>query len=268
MGSVDNRGVRIAYEVYGEPSGATPLVLVHAFPLHRGMWNEVAPLLAQSRQVVTVDLRGFGDSETAADGAMDWMAADVHAVVRALGFERVSVAGLSMGGYVAMAYLRRYPLGVAALVLANTRSASDTDVARRGRLALIETVRTRGTVAAVDSVFPKLLAPETYTERPDIASDVHDMAMSADVDGVIAALTGMAVRSDSTELLAAVALPMLVIAGTRDALIPYGEIEKMAASIEDSEFVSINVVGHLSNLEAPGSFAAAVSDFLKRVDAQ
>lgn len=268
MGFVDNRGVRIAYEVHGASSPATPLVLVHAFPLHRGMWAGIAPLLATSRQVVTVDLRGFGDSEDAADGAMDRMATDVRAVVLAESLGRVAVAGLSMGGYVAMAYLRRYPLDVAALVLANTRSASDSDDARRGRLALIESVRRRGTIAAVEAVLPKLLAAETFRLRLELADEVKAMAMAARPEGVIAALTGMAVRSDSTDLLAAVSMPYLVIAGTEDALIPHDEQGRMAAAIEGSEMVSILGAGHLSSLEAPEAFVGAVAGFLERLDAQ
>lgn len=268
MGFADNRGVRIAYEVQGESSTATPLVLVHAFPLHRGMWSAIAEPLAASRRVVTVDLRGFGESDIAADGAMDRMATDVRAVVTAESLGRVVVAGLSMGGYVAMAYLRRYPMDVAALVLANTRGSSDSDEARRGRLALIESVRKRGTVAAVEAVLPKLLAAETYAGRPGLVEEVRAMAMSAKPEGVIAALTGMAIRSDSTDLLAAVAMPYLVIAGTQDALIPPEEQARMASAIEGAELVSIEGAGHLSNLEAPEAFVAAVAAFLERVDAR
>lgn len=268
MGFADNRGVRIAYATSGERSTATPLVLLHAFPLHRGMWTAIATPLSASRLVVTVDLRGFGESEVAADGAMDRMAADVRAVVTAETLGRVAIGGLSMGGYVAMAYLRRYPLDVAALILANTRASSDSDEARRGRLALIESVRKRGTVAAVEAVLPKLLAAETYTGRPGLADSVRAMAMSAQPEGVIAALTGMAIRSDSMDLLAAVSMPYLVIAGTDDALIPHEEQARMAATIEGAELVSIEGAGHLSSLEAPEAFVAAVSKFLDRVDAQ
>ena len=267
MEFADNRGVRIAYEISGESSTATPLVLVHAFPLHMGMWSAITGPLSTSRRVVTVDLRGFGDSDVAADGAMDRMATDVRAVVNAESLGRVVVAGLSMGGYVAMAYLRRYPMDVAALVLANTRSSSDSDEARRGRLALIESVRKRGTVAAVEAVLPKLLAAETYASRTGLVDEVRAMAMSAMPEGVIAALTGMAIRSDSTDLLAAVSMPYLVIAGTDDALIPHDEQAKMAAAIEGAELVSLEGAGHLSSLEASEAFVAAVTAFLERVDA-
>jgi pimeloyl-ACP methyl ester carboxylesterase len=267
VGFVDNRGVRIAYEVHGAPSPATPLVLVHAFPLSRAMWNRVTGELAAARQVVTVDLRGFGESDVAADGAMDRMAQDVRAVVMAESLGRVAVAGLSMGGYVSMAYLRRYPLDVAALVLANTRAAGDSDVARRGRLALIEQIRKGGTIAAVEALMPKLLAPEANSERIELVDEVRAMAMAARPEGVIAALTGMAIRSDSTDLLAAVSMPYLVIAGTRDALIPYEDQARMAAAIEGAELVSIEGAGHLSSLENPEAFVSAIVGFMERVDA-
>lgn len=266
VGYVESRGVRIAYDVRGAAGEALPLVLAHAFPLHRGMWLEVAEKLSVSRRVITVDLRGFGESGVAADGAMDRMAEDVRAVVLAESVGRAAIGGLSMGGYVAMAYLRRYPLDVAALVLSSTRATADTDAARAGRLALIEAVRARGTAAAVDALVPKLLAPETYGSRPDLADDVREMAAKADPEGVIAALTGMAVRSDSSELLAAVSLPMLVVAGTRDQLIPHAEVAAMAESIEGAELLSINAAGHLASLETPGAFVSAVADFLRRID--
>lgn len=231
------------------------------------MWSRVTQDLAVARQVVTVDLRGFGESDVAADGAMDRMAQDVRAVVTAESLGRVAVAGLSMGGYVSMAYLRRYPLEVAALVLANTRAAGDSDAARRGRLALIEQVRKRGTIAAVEAVLPKLLAPEAYSEQTELVEEVREMAMAARPEGVIAALTGMAIRSDSTDLLAAVSMPYLVVAGTRDVLIPYDDQARISAAIEGAELVSIDGAGHLSSLENPEAFVSAVADFLERVDA-
>lgn len=266
MKHVDTTGLRIAYDVHGG-GGGVPLVLIHAFPFDRSMWDPQVGVLAGTRRVVAVDLRGFGGSATASDGAMERMAEDVRAVVEAEFLGPSVIGGLSMGGYVAMAYLRKYPMDVAGLVLANTRPGSDTDAARKGRLALIDAVREHGMQAVVDAMFGKMLSPAAYASDDPLVEDVRERMLGARPDGVIAALAGMAVRGDSTDLLTAVAVPTLLIAGTEDTLIPHDDMARMASLIERARLVSLEGAGHLSNLEAPGAFTSAVADFLAGLDA-
>jgi pimeloyl-ACP methyl ester carboxylesterase len=121
-----------------------PVVLLHAFPLNRMMWEpQIAALFGECRCIVP-DLRGFGDSPKSGPYSMDVFADDVIALLDALQIERAVVGGLSMGGYVALNIVRRYRQRVRALLLADTRASADTPEARQKRDDLIAVARSEG----------------------------------------------------------------------------------------------------------------------------
>ena len=254
------RGIEVAYDDAG---GGRPFVLLHGFPFNRSMWREQAEALSATCRVITPDLRGQGETSAAAGPAtMEEMAEDLAALLDELNIERAVVGGLSMGGYVVLAFLRAHPERVGALVLADTRAQADTDDARRTREETARRALAEGMEPIADVMLPKLLAPATRERRPDVVARVREMILGTKPEGAAAALRGMAARRDQTDLLEAINVPTLIIVGSEDAITPPADAEAMHAKIEGSRLVKIEGAGHVSNVERPDEFNRALAEFL------
>lgn len=255
------RGIEMAYDDVG--SGPA-VVLLHGYPFNRSMWREQAEFLSSSYRVITPDLRGLGETPPVGETAtMTEMAQDVDALLNELDIRRVMVGGLSMGGYVALAFYRRFPLRVRALILADTRAQSDTDEARRSRMEQAETILRDGMEAIADGFLSKVLAPATLAERPHVVARVREMITSTDPRGAAAALQGMAARSDQTFHLPSFLAPALVIVGSLDQLTTTQDAELLHREIRGARLEVIEGAAHLSNIERPDAFNHALADFLQ-----
>lgn len=259
--------VSLAYDDRGE---GLPVVFLHAFPLTRQMWAEDMQALLQERRyrLIALDWRGFGASELPrpptgpAISPMTTLADDVAGLLDVLGLQQATLCGLSMGGYVAFAFARRYPQRLRGLVLADTRPGADTPEARAARASVAQLAESQGTTAIADLQLPRLLARSTHQHSPAVEAHVRRLIDGATPQGIAAAARGMAAREDASDLLPTLACPTLVIAGEEDALIPPQETREYAARIPGAHLALLPRAGHLSNLEQPHAFIQAVSQFL------
>ncbi|MGH9901172.1 MAG: alpha/beta fold hydrolase [Pyrinomonadaceae bacterium] len=255
--------VREVETAYAEAGQGAPVVLLHGYPFNHSLWREQVEVLQDSYRVITPDLRGHGQTAaTDSPATMEEMAQDVAALLDELGVKRVVMGGLSMGGYVALAFHRLFPLRVRALVLADTRATADTEEARRGREESAAKALSEGMGSIADAMLPKLLAPSTLETRPDIAARVREMMTGTKPEGAAAALRGMAVRKDQTDMLPEIFAPTLIIVGSEDAITPPADAESMRREIRGSRLIVIEGAGHVSNLERPAEFNRALVDFL------
>jgi 3-oxoadipate enol-lactonase len=256
------RGIEVAYDLAGE-EGGEPVVLLHGFPFNRSMWREQVEALRDTHRVIAPDLRGHGESEVVAGAAtMEEAAQDIASLLDELNVERASVAGLSMGGYVALAFYRLFPGRVRSLVLADTRAQADTDEARRTREETARRALKEGMGTIADSMLPKLFAPATLERNPEAVARVREMILKTKPEGAAAALRGMAVRRDQTDLLKEIRVPVLIIVGGEDAITPRADSELMRSRIEGSRLEIIEGAGHVSNIERPAEFNRALAGFL------
>src|ERR1041384_6464168 len=240
-----------------------PAVLIHGYPCNRSLWNERVAALSSSYRVIAPDLRGFGESDAAPGTAtMNVMAEDVALLLNHLGIARATMAGLSMGGYVALAFYKQLPSRVRALVLADTRAHGDTEEGKQTRAQQAEKALNEGMAGIADMMLPKLLTPETVTKRPEIVKRVRDMMLKTKPEGAAAALRGMAERDDQTSLLSKITVPTLIVVGAEDAITPVADSEKMNAGVAGSRLVVLENAGHVSNLERTEKFNEALLDFL------
>jgi pimeloyl-ACP methyl ester carboxylesterase len=250
-------GVQLAYHDQGT---GLPLLLVHAFPLNSAMWRPQLEALSARYRVIAPDLRGFGASELGRDAiSLDLYADDLAALLDQLGAERVAFCGLSMGGYIAFAFLRRYRERIRTLILADTRAQPDTEEGRRNREQMARTAEEQGPGAIADQMLPRLLSPSAPEA---LRAEVRQIIEANDRRGIAAALRAMAARPDSTPLLATIDVPTLVIVGTEDVPTPPDDAQRMRGAIPNSRLIEIPGAGHLTNLEQPDVFNAAVDEFL------
>jgi pimeloyl-ACP methyl ester carboxylesterase len=259
------KDINIDYRDEGE---GAPVIFIHAFPLNQTMWDEQVAAVKNYCRAITLDLRGFGNSDVPTGPyAMDQMASDVRALMSALDIDSATIVGLSMGGYIAFALYRNYPEAVRAMVLADTRASADTHEGRERRAKSAEKAEREGAKAIADDMIPNLIAPATVEKRPDTVTRLRAMIEANSPEAIAAAQRGMAERRDSTYILAAVDFPTLIIVGSEDALTPVAEAEAMRDGIHHAEMRVIEGAGHLSNLEKPHEFNAVLIEFIEKLNA-
>lgn len=233
------------------------------------MWRKEADLLRPWARVIAPDLAGFGKAPRRPGGTVAEMAQAAAAELDQLQVkEPVVLAGLSMGGYVAFEFLRQFPQRVRGLGLFSTRAAADTAEGRQGRFKAIEQIEKSGMGPFAKAILPKLLGETTRTSNPALTEEVAAQVESADPGGVADALRAMAGRRDSTDLLAGVSCPTLVVAGEEDAFIPVSEARALAQKIPGARLEVIPQAGHLVNLEQPARFQEILATFLHRLAAE
>ena len=243
------------------------LLLIHGFPLSSQMWEPQLDDLAEFVRVVAPDLRGHGQSDSVPGPYTISQMADDCADL--LGHLNVAtpfvVCGLSMGGYIALEFYRRYPEHVAGLILAATRAGADSPEGKAGRDKSAELAKNEGATAVSAGMLPKMLAPSTYEDDEELVEYVEDVMSTASLNGVVGALAAMRDRVDSTPMLGDIAVPVLILHGADDQLIPVSEAEAMFKAIPNAELVVVPDAGHLPNLEQPDIFNDAVIDFLEEL---
>lgn len=258
MPTVSLNGTEIHWRDAG--TGPDTVLLLHAFPLHSGMWSRQLSALEKRHRVIAVDYRGLGKSGPPPEAStLDLLAEDVRALLAHLRIERTAVAGLSMGGYLSLELYRQAPALFRGLALCDTRAGADTEEGKAGREQFARTALERGLSWVADEMTPKLLKADP---DPAVVKEVRRLIQDGTPAGVAAAQRGMARRPDSTSLLAKITCPTLVIVGEGDTLTPPAESEKMAAAVKGARLVKIPDAGHLANIENPDVFNAALTSFV------
>jgi pimeloyl-ACP methyl ester carboxylesterase len=238
------------------------IVLLHGFPLTREIWNAQAAALSKTHRVVRPDLRGMGGS-TPSHGPylMESLAGDVAATLDALGIERASVVGHSLGGYVALAFARMYVERVERLALFGARLGEDTPERARSREALAEKVEMENAIEPVLEAFlPQMLAPGASDA---LRARVAEIARNNGPIGAAAMLRGMAMRSSSEDIAGDITVPVLVVAGAHDPFLPPAEVAAQARAFSRGGLVTCERSGHLPMLEEPEQTNATLAGWLE-----
>jgi pimeloyl-ACP methyl ester carboxylesterase len=192
---------------------------------------------------------------------MDSYADDLKALIDELDIDKVVLAGLSMGGYIAFAFLRKYADSVKGLVLADTRAEADPPEGVEKRSKQQAQVRADGTAGLIDALTGALVSDYTKGNRPDVITAVRE-AMDNHPRSFTGELEAMKTRPDASDGLTKIGVPTLIVVGEDDAVTPPDASRKMHEHISGSKLVVIPNAGHLSNLETPDEFNGALADFL------
>ncbi|MFF0555656.1 alpha/beta fold hydrolase [Streptomyces sp. NPDC020472] len=248
---------------FHEDRGTGPaLLLVHGHPFDHTMWQPQIDRFSRTHRVIAPDLRGYGatplGATTGATG-LDDFAEDLVALLDELRVDDCVVAGLSMGGQIAMELVRRHPERVRGLVLADTFPAAETEDGKKVRNAMADRLLREGMRGYADEVLDRMVAPYNTHAAPH----VHRMMCATDPVAAAAALRGRAERRDHRETLAGVTVPALVVVGRDDTYTPVADAEEMHALLPHSTLTVIERAAHLPNLERPEEFDAALDAFLR-----
>lgn len=253
-------GITLAYNDRGS---GLPIVFCHAFPLNRTMWAEQEKAFSSQFRVVTIDLRGHGESDAPLwRYTLDQAADDVIGVLDHLSIREAVFVGLSMGGYILFALYRKYADRVKGLVLADTRAQADTEEGKQARFQMAQAAYQKGPPAMADIMIPKLLSPATIQTKPELVRHVRAMIEGNQISGIAGDLMAMAERPDSVTLLKHITCPTQIIVGELDLPTPPSDAKLMADQIPNARLTIIPAAAHLSNLEKPDIFNDAVREFI------
>jgi 3-oxoadipate enol-lactonase len=252
---------------YIERGAGLPLMLVHGFPLDHTMWAGQVEALASRYRVIVPDLRGFGRSP--AQGrkgdkvTMEQFADDLAALLDGLGIREPAVfCGLSMGGYIAFQFWRKYAARLRGLILCDTRAVADTPDAAAARHTMAQRVLDEGPGPVAEMMLPRLFAETTRQQQPRLVDELRGVLQRGNRQGIAAASRGMAERPDMTAALSQIRCPTLVLVGQSDAISTPAEMRGIANAIPGATFVEIPAAGHLTPLENPAQVNAAIDAFL------
>jgi YbgC/YbaW family acyl-CoA thioester hydrolase len=254
-------GVNLAVESRGQ---GPAILFLHGYPLNRSMWRDQIEALEGFHRIAP-DLRGMGQSDAPDLGyGINIYAADVAALLDALGVDDVVLCGLSMGGYVAFEFLRHWRERVRGLVLMDTRADADSGETRRARDAAAASAREGGAQAIAETMLPKLLSPATLRSRPDTVERVRQMIVSTPVAGIVGALAAMRDRPGSEALLPTLGnLPTLVLVGEADTLTPPDQGRALAQAIPGADLVLVPEAAHLPPVEQPDEVSGLLRRFVE-----
>ncbi len=250
MEKVNVKDIQLAYDRRGR---GMPLVLLHGYPLDHHLWDDILPLLEGSFDVIVPDLRGFGESTmTDSSPVMNDYASDVAGLLDYLGIQKTAIVGHSMGGYVALAFARLYPERVSGLGLVSSQVLADPPDRKEGRYKSAADVAENGIASVVATMTPKFTSDENLQSFARASMERQQPA------AYIGALKAMAERIDSTPLFSSLKVPVVIVHGDSDALIPVDRAREVKAAFPQAHLVEINGAGHIPMMEAKEKTAEAL----------
>jgi pimeloyl-ACP methyl ester carboxylesterase len=254
MEKVNVNGIQLAYDRRGE---GPPLVLLHGFPLDHHVWDEVVSLLENTFDVILPDLRGFGESTTVdTPYSMDDYASDVVDLLDQLGIRKAALVGHSMGGYVALAFVRLYPERISGLGLVSSQVLADAPERKEGRHKSAAEVAANGIGSVVEAMTPKFTSDEGLQAYARSAMERQAPA------AYIGALKAMAERMDSSPLLSSFNFPVVIVHGGADSLIPIDRAQEVKSALPQAHLVEIPGAGHMPMMEAKEKTAEALKHLI------
>lgn len=240
-----------------------PIVLLHGFCGHSAYWQSVIPLLAFHHRVIVPDLRGHGHSgEGLAQSsiAMTDFADDLHDLLEHLQIDRVHLFGHSLGGYITLAFAERYEARLASFGLVHSTAFPDREEAKAKRLGAIQTITEQGLTSFSATLAPRLVSAETRANSPSTLASLLEIAESTNAAAAIATIYGMRERPDRRDVIRDTPLPVLLLAGAGDDIVPVADTLAVTAPHVTHEVLTRS--GHMGMFEQPDELTQCIVKFL------
>ena len=258
---IEVNNIAISYNDYGE--GTIPVLFLHGFPFDKSMWKGQIDSLKATNRVIAIDIRGFGKStDEKSTLSIDLFADDLLAFMDKLNIEKAIICGLSMGGYIALNAVKRFPERFAALILCDTQCIADTDAVKENRYKTIEQINLDGTTDFNEKFIASVFHPDSLAQKIETVANLRSIVFANSKEIITAGLRALAERSETCTSLVSIAIPTLIICGKQDTVTPLAQSEFMHKNCKGSILKVIDNAGHVANLEHPEEFNKYLLDFL------
>jgi len=255
----------VSYSDQG-PDDAPIIIFIHGFPLNKSMWDIQVETLKKNYRVITYDIRGHGNSDPGIDEFfIELFVNDLLRFIKKLGIEKSILCGLSLGGYIALNAVLKYPDRFDGLILNDTQCIADTPEIRENRCNAIIRIKEKGVEQYADEIIKNLFAQETFTKNKNAIHAVKEMIISTPKQSLCNTLHALAERKETCTQLHEINIPVLIMVGKEDKITPIAAARQMHELILNSKLEIIQQAGHLSNLENPAAFNTNLVKFLELV---
>lgn len=261
---IEVNNVQLSYNDVGE--GNILVLFLHGFPFDKAMWKEQLDFLKSTNRLIAIDIRGFGES-TDEDSklSMDLFADDLIALLDKLNIEKVVICGLSMGGFIALNAVKRFPERFEALILCDTQCIADTADVKKNRMKTIEQINSEGPEEFNEKFVKSVFHPNSLKNKKELVNYLRTVVYANSKEVLTRGLTALAERSETCSTLDKIHIPTLIICGRQDEVTPLSESEFMHKHISKSDLKVIENAGHVSNLEHPEEFNIYLKEFLEKL---
>jgi 3-oxoadipate enol-lactonase len=251
----------LSYDDVGE--GSIPIIFLHGYPFDKTMWQLQLDFLKSSYRVISCDIRGFGKStDEASSLSIDLFAEDLIQFMHKLSIDRAIVCGLSMGGFIALNAVKRFPERFAALVLCDTQCIADTIEVKEKRYKTIDEIEADGAEKFTEGFIKSVFHKDSLANKTELVEQLSRVVFSNSEHIITQGLVALAERSETCSTLNEIDIPTLIICGRDDAVTPLAQSEFMNTAIKGSVLHVIDQAGHVSNLEQPDEFNQHLLGFL------
>lgn len=263
MATIDN--FELSYDDFGE--GDIPVIFLHGYPFSKAMWQEQLGFLKTKHRVIACDIRGFGRSKDEESTlSIDLFADDLIAFMDKLTIDKAIICGLSMGGFIALDALKKFPNRFDALILCDTQCIADTDEVKAKRYKTIDEITFAGAAEFSEGFVKSVFHKDSLESKKEVVERVRNVVFSNSQRIITMGLTALAGRMETCSILSGVTIPTLILCGREDEVTPLEQSESMYAAIKGSRFHVIEHAGHVSNLEQPEEFNQHLLHFLTVLD--
>ncbi|GAE46148.1 beta-ketoadipate enol-lactone hydrolase [Mesobacillus boroniphilus JCM 21738] len=241
-----------------------PIALIHGFAGSKHYWDKIIPELANEHRVIALDLPGHGESEMGKDRySIEDIASTIKELLDQLGLDKVTMFGHSLGGYITLAFAELYPQYLKAFSLVHSTANPDSEEAKEARENNAKKIQEEGTGAFIEGLSSKLFSPDNTEVNAKEMEETVKIGMMTKVDGLVSALMAMKDRPERNKVLEETELPVLLIAGEQDQIIP--PEKTFTVSRQNIEKKVIHNSGHMSMYEQPDELVKVIKDFLAKV---
>ncbi len=261
---INVNGVRTCFDDFGK--GTLPVIFIHGFPFDKSSWQPQMAFFKRKHRVIAYDIRGFGASTAGNESAsISLFADDLVRFMDALEIDKSIACGLSMGGYILLNAVKRYPERFEAIILSDTQCIADSEEARAKRKQSILDIEQAGLKPFADGFIKNVFTQASLNNKNEWVETIHKIILSTPVKTVTSALSALAERSEMCSSLKAIDVPTLIICGSEDKVTPIAQSEVLHREIVNSTLHIIDKAAHLSNLEQPDEFNRQILNFLNLV---
>lgn len=255
----------LSYDDVGE--GAVPIIFLHGYPFDKTMWQLQLDFLQSSHRLIACDIRGFGKStDEESPLSIDLFADDLIQFMDKLSIDKAILCGLSMGGFITLNAVQRFPDRFEALILCDTQCIADTAEVKEKRYKTIEEIEVDGEEKFNEGFIKKVFHKDSITNKKKLVEQLRSVVFANSKHIIVQGLVALAERSETCSNLNAITIPTLIICGREDEVTPLAQSEFMNATIKGSILHVIDNAGHVSNLEQPHKFNKHLLDFLMALD--
>jgi pimeloyl-ACP methyl ester carboxylesterase len=258
-------GISVAYLDQGNKEDIS-IVFVHGFPLDKSMWSEQLHFFSGKFRTIAYDIRGFGESEKGSEKlSIDLFAEDLNQFIDALSLQKVVLCGFSMGGYIVLNAMQKFPEKIMGLVLADTQCHADTKEVRAKRMKTCESIRSGSLSLFADEMLTSLMQKRDDGKKSKDLIALRSVIENTSEDVLCDALIAMADREASCHALKDIEIPTLILVGEEDSITPIEKSEIMNSKIPGSTLLVIPDAKHLSNIDNPADFNTHLAGLLKEL---